>query len=244
MHQGETVIHRMLPLGAGFLVLTALSCASEVVPGPDSSAAQIADSTGTTGKPGDAVAGEDGKKGKGGDAPPPFDRMIMGENGPGGGPMPCETDADCLGAGCIGRAGCTCFDTPDGKLCVPLCKTDDDCPAPPDQELVCSPDGKCQPKDLQTTGPSCKTDADCLQGCQSAAGCKCSPGGSCAPVEVDESKCSVTADCAAACPPNAKACECINPPGLCVPTCTTATDCPAQTGQTIDCVNGHCEPKK
>jgi len=65
------------------------------------------------------------------------------------GPVPCETQADCdAPGGCPEDAalGCTCSPDPDGlKLCVPACNSDEDCPQPPNMELICLPEGFCVP---------------------------------------------------------------------------------------------------
>lgn len=72
------------------------------------------------------------------------------EGGPpldgGPGPSSCSVQADCEAAGaCPATLGCSCTQTPDGKLCVPKCNTTSDCPTPPGQTLVCGPDGLCIP---------------------------------------------------------------------------------------------------
>lgn len=57
--------------------------------------------------------------------------------------------------------------------------------------------------------------------------------------------CAQPSDCAGACPPDAKGCTCATTPmGMqCVPTCTTATDCPkTPNGMTLQCKSGACVP--
>ena len=80
---------------------------------------------------------------------PPDETTGGGETTGRGGPAECDTEADCQVAGaCPPQAsmGCTCMPTPQGPtLCVPLCQTDADCPAPPGRTLGCSADGICVP---------------------------------------------------------------------------------------------------
>ena len=64
------------------------------------------------------------------------------------GPTPCTTQEECEQPGaCPPEAvlGCTCSETPDGKLCIPACENDTDCPSPPGMTLTCNPDGVCVP---------------------------------------------------------------------------------------------------
>lgn len=57
------------------------------------------------------------------------------------GPQSCTADADCIGAKCPqgSKAGCKCAQVPDqtSKVCVPQCKANADCPAPPGQAGKC-----------------------------------------------------------------------------------------------------------
>ena len=69
--------------------------------------------------------------------------------GGGTGPQACTADADCTGAKCpaIAKAGCKCIQPPQepAKICVPQCKSDADCPAPPGQTGKCTiATGTCQ----------------------------------------------------------------------------------------------------
>ena len=56
--------------------------------------------------------------------------------------------------------------------------------------------------------------------------------------------CDTEADCAGACPPGSMGCTCHTSPmgDICVPTCTTAADCPDLPGMTLTCNNGACVP--
>ena len=67
-----------------------------------------------------------------------------------GGPQSCAAQADCEVAGACppdATLGCTCSEDPTGaKRCIPACKVDDDCPAPPDMTLVCGSGGVCVPE--------------------------------------------------------------------------------------------------
>lgn len=232
---------RLLALSAAALL--AMACASETTPGDDAAVAidtaTVADTPST-----DVALPKDTASPPKEDTPqgPPPDGLggdMGGEHG--GGPATCATDADCLGTNCMGLLGCTCVETPSGKICVPLCKVASDCPAPPDVELECAADGKCKPKGLEHSGTPCTVDADCAAQCQNPAGCTCVSGG-CVGGESQNPACTTTADCATACPPGAKGCDCVNPPGMCVPTCETVADCPSQDGATVECKGGHCEP--
>jgi hypothetical protein len=65
------------------------------------------------------------------------------------GPAACTVQADCEAADACppdATKGCTCTDTPQGKLCIPACDTDADCPEPSDQTLVCGQAGVCVPQ--------------------------------------------------------------------------------------------------
>jgi len=77
--------------------------------------------------------------------PPPQDGgPLPGEGGMG--PSTCNTQSDCEVQGaCPSTLGCTCTQTPDGKACIPKCNQDSDCPKPPNQTLVCGPNGLCAP---------------------------------------------------------------------------------------------------
>lgn len=161
------------------------------------------------------------------------------EGGGNGGPASCVVDADCTGANCVSPLGCSCFETPDGKLCVPHCKVDADCPDPPNIKLQCAPDGFCKPSNLDNPGTACKSDAECVPNCKSPSGCKCSNGG-CAPNDTSGGTCTTAADCAKSCPPGAKGCTCITPPGMCAPICETSADCPSKDGSPVECKDGAC----
>lgn len=68
-----------------------------------------------------------------------------GTGGGGMGPQSCNTEADCQGACPPGSLGCTCSDSPMGKVCVPTCNTTADCPdGPPGVTFQCS-GGLCVP---------------------------------------------------------------------------------------------------
>jgi hypothetical protein len=67
------------------------------------------------------------------------------------GPATCSTEADCDAAGaCPPDAGygCTCSRTPEGtSVCIPACRSDSDCPAPPGVTLRCHTEqGLCVPE--------------------------------------------------------------------------------------------------
>ena len=65
------------------------------------------------------------------------------------GPAACGVQADCEAAdACPPDAGkgCTCTTTPQGKLCIPACTADADCPKPPNQTLTCGAAGVCVPQ--------------------------------------------------------------------------------------------------
>lgn len=86
------------------------------------------------------------------DVQDPPDVDIRPDGGPDGdvppGPVSCTIEADCGQQGACPQGatkGCTCATTPDGKLCVPLCSTDNDCPQPPGQTLTCAEEGICIP---------------------------------------------------------------------------------------------------
>jgi hypothetical protein len=74
------------------------------------------------------------------------------------GPASCSTETDCDAAGACppdARNGCTCSRTPEGtSLCIPACRSDSDCPAPPGVTLrchteqgICVPDSNRSPHD-------------------------------------------------------------------------------------------------
>ena len=64
----------------------------------------------------------------------------------GTGPSSCNTQSDCDAQGaCPSTLGCTCTQTPEDKVCVPKCSKNSDCPKPPNQTLVCGPNGLCVP---------------------------------------------------------------------------------------------------
>jgi hypothetical protein len=72
--------------------------------------------------------------------PPPGDGgMMMPPPGDGGmtGPRACTTNADCAGACPAGSRGCTCNMSPMGRICVPTCTSDADCPTTPMGALRC-----------------------------------------------------------------------------------------------------------
>jgi hypothetical protein len=70
----------------------------------------------------------------------------MGSGGMGGGgPQSCMTEADCTGACPPGSLGCTCNDSPMGKICVPTCTTTADCPDGGGMTLTCN-NGICMPQ--------------------------------------------------------------------------------------------------
>ena len=56
--------------------------------------------------------------------------------------------------------------------------------------------------------------------------------------------CMAEADCQGACPPGSQGCTCADSPMgmICVPTCTTAADCPDLPGMTFQCNGGICTP--
>lgn len=57
--------------------------------------------------------------------------------------------------------------------------------------------------------------------------------------------CAMESDCVDACPPGSAGCTCSDSPMgmVCVPTCTTASDCPSGGGMTFACNNGICVPQ-
>jgi hypothetical protein len=61
-------------------------------------------------------------------------------------PKKCTSEADCAGACPRDAKGCTCADTPEGRLCIPTCDTDEECPILPERSLVCSAQKICTPK--------------------------------------------------------------------------------------------------
>ncbi len=62
------------------------------------------------------------------------------------GPIGCSTQSDCdVPGACPFPLGCSCSQTPQGMACVPKCGTDADCPTPPNETLVCGPNGLCVP---------------------------------------------------------------------------------------------------
>ena len=68
----------------------------------------------------------------------------------GGGPgqlKSCTQESDCAGTACMAEAklGCTCQQTPQGKACIPKCKTNADCPTGGPQSLTCTQQGFCAP---------------------------------------------------------------------------------------------------
>ncbi len=69
-----------------------------------------------------------------------------GGMGAGGmGPQSCVSASDCTDACPPGSKGCTCSDSPMGKICVPTCTTSADCPTGPNgQSLMCN-NGICVP---------------------------------------------------------------------------------------------------
>ncbi|MBK8257516.1 MAG: YHYH protein [Polyangiaceae bacterium] len=70
----------------------------------------------------------------------------QGGMGQGGnmGPQSCVTESDCQGACPPGSLGCTCNDSPMGKICVPTCTTSADCPSGGGMTLQCM-NGICVP---------------------------------------------------------------------------------------------------
>ncbi len=56
--------------------------------------------------------------------------------------------------------------------------------------------------------------------------------------------CTTEADCQGACPPGSMGCTCDDSPMgmICVPTCTTAADCPDLGGMMFQCMGGVCVP--
>ncbi|MBW2528680.1 MAG: hypothetical protein JRI23_31185 [Deltaproteobacteria bacterium] len=137
--------------------------------------------------------------------------------GPPPGPPPCDTSEDCTDRCPPGSAGCACHQVPHGgKLCIPTCAEDADCPELPEggPELRCV-EGICTPPHPPPgPGPKpCQAEQDCEEACPpGSAGCTChqTPG-----------------------------------PKLCVPTCAEDEDCPAPPGgggPPMRCVDGVCAP--
>jgi len=69
----------------------------------------------------------------------------MGAGGMMMGPQSCTVEADCVGACPPGSQGCTCNDSPMGKICVATCTTAADCPDVPNGTLTCN-NGVCVPQ--------------------------------------------------------------------------------------------------
>jgi hypothetical protein len=69
----------------------------------------------------------------------------MGGQGGGMGPASCNEEADCANACPPGTLGCTCSETPMGRLCVPTCVENADCPEGPNGQLICR-EGICAPE--------------------------------------------------------------------------------------------------
>ena len=70
-----------------------------------------------------------------------------GMTGAGGASMTaksCSAQSDCAGACPPGSQGCTCHQSPMGKVCVPTCTQASDCPVPPMGALTCQ-QGICVP---------------------------------------------------------------------------------------------------
>lgn len=53
------------------------------------------------------------------------------------GPKSCQSNNDCQGACSQGSKGCTCENSPNGKVCIPTCKQDSDCPKGGPRQLRC-----------------------------------------------------------------------------------------------------------
>ena len=67
----------------------------------------------------------------------------MGQGGMG--PQSCQSAADCTGACPPGSKGCTCSDSPMGKICVPTCTVAADCPTGPSGQSLQCMNGICVP---------------------------------------------------------------------------------------------------
>jgi hypothetical protein len=61
------------------------------------------------------------------------------------GPKACIAEADCVGACPPGSVGCTCSTTPMGKLCIPTCTQNADCPAGMGGQTLTCQNGVCAP---------------------------------------------------------------------------------------------------
>ncbi len=61
------------------------------------------------------------------------------------GPKTCTAEADCVGACPPGSVGCTCGTTPMGKLCIPTCTKNADCPAGMGGQTLTCQNGVCAP---------------------------------------------------------------------------------------------------
>jgi hypothetical protein len=57
-------------------------------------------------------------------------------SGTGTSPQSCNTEVDCVDACSDSAVGCTCAEGPNGKMCVPTCTTDSDCPDD-SMQLIC-----------------------------------------------------------------------------------------------------------
>mgnify|MGYP002635683940 CR=1 FL=1 len=62
-----------------------------------------------------------------------------------GGPASCAANADCNGKCPAGSAGCTCHQSPQGKICVPTCKSTSDCPKDQGGQQMSCDQGICKP---------------------------------------------------------------------------------------------------
>jgi hypothetical protein len=124
------------------------------------------------------------------------------------------------------------------------------CKVAADCAKACPPDAKgcgCRKThhgDMRCT-PTCQVDADCPQGRGGRGSCHdgfCKPPGK-AGGEGGPRECKTAADCAGACPPEAKGCGCHTTPRgeqKCAPTCQADADCPKHDGEAMSCREGFC----
>lgn len=128
---------------------------------------------------------------------------------------PCATDADC-GNGTICEP-----DASGNYICVPGCKSNDECP----DGFVCTSCGRCAPEDNPVCGDSkvfCSTDEEC--------GVK---------VCTADYKCGLTCDMNDPLCPTGQICssgECIDDPAPANPECVFSSQC----GENHVCINAYC----
>lgn len=189
---------------------------------------------------------------------PPPDGMVMMMPPPGdasAGPVSCTMASDCTNACPPNSLRCDCAALGATRVCLPACIEQGDCPTLAMGSLTCNtqthictpptPDGGMTPPPGDGGMMPPPGDGGMPP---PGDGAMPPPGDGAMPPPGDGGmmarSCTAASECTSACP-GARGCTCASTPMgmVCVPTCSTATDCPmGPAGVTLQCRMGICAP--